>query len=259
MTDSGAVRTLALRAACTWAVWAMCTQVSLGQANPYTPKNGILSWKAVLIGGGFRVTTAIPFRGNLSKYGRLEIVKTESLIGTDVPSELLEQLTRGLAAAFHKGARFALIEVVEGIRLPSEHQALADAPAVAESFRDADPIDAPMRAREDMELFDRQRQAAARAPEQAPSSTLVVRCQVIDFSKGNKFLQLLFIDLGNSVLTLRCSYFDKSSGEELGRSVISSDNSSKAIPSALTSRTALTGVIDGLVDQVTRRKIAGER
>ena len=258
MTGSAA-RTRALRATTTCVVWAMCTQVSFGQAKPYTPKNGILNWKAVLLGGGFRVTTAIPLHGNMSKFGRLEIVRTESLIGMDVPSELLEQLTRGLAAEFHKGARFAVTEVVEGLSLPSDHRAPADDPAVAESFRDADPIEAPMRARDDMVAFDRQRQAAASAPEQAPSSTLVVRCQVIDYAKGNRFLQLLFIDLGNSVLTLRCSYFDKSSGDELGRSVISSDNSSKVIPSALSSRTALTGVIDGLVDQVTRRKIAGER
>ena len=110
-----------------------------------------------------------------------------------------------------------------------------------------------MRTRDDMVAFDRERQAAARTPGLAPSSTLVVRCQVIDYSKGNRFLQLWFIDFGNAVLTLRCSYFDKASGDELGRSVISSDNSSKVIPSALMSRTALTGVINGLVDQVTRR------
>ena len=36
------------------------TLASFAQAKPYTPKNGILNWKAVLLGGAFRVTTAIP-------------------------------------------------------------------------------------------------------------------------------------------------------------------------------------------------------
>ncbi len=248
-----------LRATTTCVVWAMCAHVSFGQATPYTPKNGILNWKAVLIGGGFRVTAAIPFHGNLSTYGRLEIVRTESVIGADVPQALLERVTRGLAAEFNRGARFGVAEVVESFEVPSVSLAHVNGPVLGESFRDADPIAAPMRGWDDMATFDRQRQAAASAPESVPGNTLVVRCQVIDYSKGNRFLQLLFIDLGNAVLTLRCSYFDKTSGDELGRSVISSDNSSKVIPSVLSARTALTGVISGLVDQVTRRKIAGER
>ena len=37
-----------LRATTTCVVWAMCAHVSFGQATPYTPKNGILNWKAVL-------------------------------------------------------------------------------------------------------------------------------------------------------------------------------------------------------------------
>ncbi len=247
------------RVAVTCVVWATWTLVSFGQAKPYTPKNGILNWKAILLGGGFRVTTAIPLHGDFSRYARLEIVRAESLIGSDVPAEVLDQLTLGLAAEFHKGGRFSNIATVDAFSAPPFHPSPSAGALVVESFRDADPLDAPMRTWDDLLAFDRQRQAEAKAPERVSNETLLVRCQVIDYAKGNKFLQLLFLDLGNAVLTLRFSYYDKNSGEELGRSVISSDNSSKAIPSAFSTRTALTGVVEGLVDQVTRRKIAGER
>ena len=57
-----------------------------------------------------------------------------------------------------------------------------------------------MRTRSDLLAFDRQREVAARGSEPATGGTLVVRSQVIDYVKGNKLLQLLFLDLGNAVL-----------------------------------------------------------
>jgi hypothetical protein len=116
-----------------------------------------------------------------------------------------------------------------------------------------------MRSWSDLVAFDRQRAAAAASGATTSGRTLVVRCEVIDYTKGNKWLQFLALDLGNSILTLRFSYYDETTGEELGRTVVSSDNSSSVIPSAFSTRNALTGVIEGLVDQVTRRKLAGER
>ena len=238
-------------------IWALSTHVALGQSAPYIPKNGILNWKAVLIGGGFRVTPAIPLRGDMSKYQRLEIVRTASLIGDDAPESVLNQLTRDLTTEFNRGGRFAATAITESYERPM--QTAGAGPEADDSFLGADPIEAPMRGLDDMVAFDRERIATAACGERCSGPTLVVQCQVIDFAKGNRWLQLLALDIGNSVLTLRCSYFDKISGEELGRSVISSDNSSKVIPSAVTSRTPIAGVVDGLVDQVTRRKIAGER
>jgi hypothetical protein len=246
-----------LRVAATCVVWLTWTLVSSGQVTSYVPKNGILNWKAVLLGGGFRVTTAIPLHGDFSKYSRLEISRTESLIGPDVPAKVLEQLTLGLVTEFRKGGRFSEIAIVDTFAGLRSSTSTVDR-SILGSYRDADPLDAPMRTWDDLLAFDRERQADANSPP-VSDETLEVQCQVIDYAKGNKFLQLLFLDLGNAVLTLRFSYFDKQSGEELGRSVISSDNSSKAIPSVLSTRSALTGVIEGLVDQVTRRKIAGER
>jgi hypothetical protein len=129
--------------------------------------------------------------------------------------------------------------------------------ASLQSFRDADPLDAPLRTTEDMANFDGQREAAARETDH--DATLVVTSDVVDYEKGNKFLQLLAMDIGNSILTLRFSYWDKLTGEELGRSIVSSDNSSKVVPSLLSPRSSLTGVSEGLVDQVTRRKVSAER
>ncbi len=83
--------------------------------------------------------------------------------------------------------------------------------------------------------------------------------EVIDYAKGNKFLQLVPLDLGNAVLTVRFSYYDMETGEELGRQVVSSDNSSKVVPSVISPRNALTGIVEGMVDQVTRRKVAAEQ
>jgi hypothetical protein len=237
------------------AMWASWTLVSFAQAKPYTPKNGILNWKAVLLGGAFRVTTAIPLHGDFSRYARLEVVHAQSVIGPDVPEALLEKLTLGLAEEFRKGERFSNIAIVDSFSPQPFHPPPPNG-TVVESFRDADPIDAPMRTWDDLVSFDRQRHAAVA---RASNETLVVRCQVIDYAKGNKLLQLLFLDLGDAILTLRISYFDKSSGEEVGRSVVSSNNASKGIPSAFSPRSELTGAIEGLVDQVTRRKIAGER
>jgi hypothetical protein len=229
------------------------------QNKPYSPKNGILNVKALLFGGGFRVSTAIPLHGNFAHYRTLEIVHPESLIGKDIPAEFLEKLGVELQTEFEKGGHFAEVKAVRSFDAGSASFASAHSMAM-EDFREADSLDVPMRHAEDMQVFDKQRQQAEQSEESAvPGGTLIVRCQVIDYAKGNKILQLSMLDVGNAILTLRFSYFDKETGEELGRSIISSDNSSRIIPSALSSRTVLNGIADGLVDQITRRKIAAER
>ena len=91
-----------------------------------------------------------------------------------------------------------------------------DAVDAAETFRTADSLDAPLRPDADLAVMDRERQASARA---APA-------------KGNKLAQLLFLNLGDAVVT---------------------------VPSLLSPRTALRGVAEGLVDQITQRKVAAEQ
>ena len=63
----------------------------------YKGKNGVLSMKTLLLGGDFRVTTIIPFKGNLAEYHHLEITRPISLVG-DAPLLLKRQGDRlGLA------------------------------------------------------------------------------------------------------------------------------------------------------------------
>jgi hypothetical protein len=233
--------------------------VAYAQDEPYSPKNGVLNFKALFFGAGFRVTAAIPMQGDFSKFGRVEIVRPESLMGQGLSAEFMAKLGQGLVGEFQKGGRFGDVALVDSYS-PSSAAALPSVPAPAEDFRQADPLDAPMRGLADLLVFDQQRREAA-AGESASSrpGTLVVRCQVIDYAKGSRFLQMLMLDLGNALLTLRFSYYDKDTGEELGRTIVSSDNSSKVIPSAFAPRSAMTGVFEGLVDQVTRRKLAAER
>ena len=246
------------RAAAILVAWSLCTIgiAAQGTPKPYKPKNGVLNWKAILLGGAFRVTTAIPLHGNFAKFRRIEIARTRSVIGPDVPDAFLQQITMQLADQFTRGGHFDDVAVVEAYDKPDAVD-LETVNAAAQSFRDADPLDAPLRSAADMAAFDRQRAAAERAPE--ADSTLVVTSEVVDYAKGNKLLQLIPIDIGNGVLTMRFSYWDKLTGEELGRSVVSSDTSSKLVPSVLSPRTSLSGVSEGLVDQVTRRKVAAER
>jgi hypothetical protein len=234
-------------------VLALSTLPLDAQTKPYTPKNGVLNWKAVVFGGAFRVTTVVPLHGDFAHFDRVEIVEAESLIGSDVPPAVLHDLTEHLVEGFRAGGHFSEVGIV---RAYEPHQARPAAGETTEDFRGSDSLDAPIRPAADMAVMDLARRLAA---DDSAGDTLVVTAQVLDYAKGNKFLQLLLLNLGNGLMTLRMAYYDKATGEELGRSVISSDNSSKVVPSLLSSRTPITGIAEGLVDQVTRRKVAAER
>jgi hypothetical protein len=231
--------------------------MTMAETKPYSPKNGILNLKALILGGGFRVSTAIKLHGDFSRYSRLEIVQPESLIGKDASPKFLKELGDQLQTEFRKDGRFAEVESVETYNPAAAMK--TEPRALGQDFKLADRLEMPIRSAEDLQMFDQQRRSAELSDEPPISITLVIQVQVIDYAKGNKLLQLSMMDLGNAILTLRFSYFDKDTGEEIGRSVISSDNSSRVIPSAISSRSVLSGVIEGLVDQVTRRKVAGER
>ena len=230
-----------------------------GQSKTYSPKNGVLNIRAIVLGGAFRVSTAIPLHGDFSKFQRVEIVRLQSRIGNGVPSEVLNQLTQALRKEIERGARFAEVSVVDSFQKPQAAIMARGAEPIPHDFREADPLEAPMRSWDDLKAFDEQRGLAARRDEgEERTSVLAVVGEVIDYAKGNKFLQLVPIDLWNAILTVRFSYYDMETGEELGRQVVSSDNSSKVVPSILSPRNALTGIVEGMVDQVTRRKVAAE-
>ena len=144
----------------------------------------------------------------------IAFVRARSLIGPDAPGEFLRQLTQQLASEFSRVGTFREEAIVDGYDPRVPHP--VDAVDSAETFRTADSLDAPLRPDADLAVIDRERQASARA---APA-------------KGNKLAQLLFLNLGDAVVT---------------------------VPSLLSPRTALRGIAEGLVDQITRRKVAAEQ
>jgi hypothetical protein len=229
------------------------------KGSKYAPKNGILNIESIILGGAFRVTTVIPLHGDFSKFDRVDVVQTRSLIGEDAPAALLEEVTEKLRAEIEGTGRFSNVRVVDTIpKLPPAMA--AKRVALSDRFREADPLAVPMGTWQDMLNFDEQRRLAAQLEEvTGKHETLAVAGEVLDFAKGNKLLQLLFLDLGNSTLTVRFSFFDEETGEELGRQVVSSDNSSMVLPSVVSPRGPLTGIAEGLVDQISRRKVAAEQ
>ena len=230
-----------------------------GKPLPLRPKNGILNFKAVVLGGAFRVTTIIPLHGDFSKFDRVDIVQTRSMIGADAPPALLEEVTEKLRAEIERTGRFSKVNVV-GTRPKPSDGTTAKPVVLSDRFSAADPLEAPMGTWKDLLSFDEQRRLAAQLQNvEGQHNALVVTGEVLDFTKGNKLLQLLFLDLGNSTLTVRFSYFDEETGEELGRQVVSSDNSSTLVPSLVSSRSPLTGIAEGMVDQISRRKVAAEQ
>lgn len=223
------------------------------QGKTYSPKNGVVSWKTVILGGGFRVNAVVPLHGDFAKFNRLEVVRAVSAIGPDVPLVVLDRLTQRLVVEFKGLGKFSDVSPIEAFDIVAPSP--TDAGNQQLSFVGADPLDAPIRPSTDMSVFDRQR-ALASLP---PPATLILKSEVIDYAPGNKFAQLLFLNIGNALITTRLTYFDKTTAVELGRSVVSSDSSSKVLPSIISPRSFLDGVTDGIVDQVTRRQVVAEQ
>jgi hypothetical protein len=124
------------------------------------------------------------------------------------------------------------------------------------------PLQNPIGTMADMEARDRQRLLVNANASSAEDRTLVVVIEVLDYLKGSRLKQVLPLDLGKSILTVRLRYYDRDSGEEIGRQIISGKTSGSALlgpVSPRTPRTALSGVADGFIDQVTRRIAESER
>src|SRR6266436_5838299 len=64
------------------------TEVARRNLENYKGENGILSMKTLVLGGEFRVTTVIPFRGNVADYNQLEISRPVSLVGGALNEEV---------------------------------------------------------------------------------------------------------------------------------------------------------------------------
>ena len=241
---------------------AQTTAVRIARRNleNYKGQNGILSMKTLVLGGEFRVTTVIPFRGNVADYNQLEITRPVSLVGPALSVAVSNRQAAKIKSQFESRKLFEAVTVIESYdpALYSGKQQGLRKIANTHSAQ-ADVLEAPIRSAEDMEARDGERAREQQEFEQPSPRTLVTVIEVLDYAKGSRLKQALPLDLGKSILTVRLRYYDKMTGQEIGRQIISGRSDGSSLLGPLSPRDALSGVADGLVDQVTRRIAASEK
>jgi hypothetical protein len=238
--------------------FAQATSVKVARRNleNYKGQNGILSMKTIVLGGEFRVTTVIPFRGNVSDYNQLEITRPISLVGPALNVDVSNHQVAKIKSQFESRKIFETVAVIDSydpaIYAGTQRGSKAEVKGNAQDTA----LEAPILSAEDMDARDKERVREQEEFERPPSRTLVTVIEVIDYAKGSRLKQLLPLDLGKSILTVRLRYYDKTTGEEIGRQIISGRSDGSSLLGPLSPRDALSGVADGLVDQVTRRVAA---
>src|SRR5262249_42353400 len=83
----------------------------------YKGKNGILSMKTVVLGGDFRVTTIIPFKGNLAEYHHLEITRPVSLVGGVLTPQVSSQQLAKLKSQMEERRIFESVTVIDSFSM----------------------------------------------------------------------------------------------------------------------------------------------
>ena len=231
----------------------------------YKGENGIISAKTLILGGEFRVTTVIPFKGNFAEYHHLEIAKPVSLVGKALtPDEASRQVAK-FKSQFETRRLFETVAVIDAYdaATASQLQQQSSANTPSEESNDVERgelLDAPIGSFDDLIARDKRRALREDAGQQHfADKTLVVVIEVLDYAKGSRWKQALPLDLGKSILTVRLRYYDKSTGEEVGRQVISGQSDGSSLLGPLSPRDGLSGVADGFIDQVTRRVAASEK
>lgn len=242
---------------------ARATTVRVARRNleNYKGQNGILSVKTLILGGDFRVTTVVPFRGNIADYKQLEITRPISLVGRALSAEASNRQVAKIISQFESRKIFESVAVIDSYNpafYGRQHNQLQTEPPDINRAEE-DPLEAPIGSIEDMEARDRQRALKKQELERPSARTLVTVIEVLDYAKGNRLKQALPLDLGKSILTVRLRYYDKMTGQEIGRQIISGQSDGSSLLGPLSPRDALSGVADGLVDQVIRRVAASEK
>jgi hypothetical protein len=225
-----------------------------GAVERYKGETGLISAKTLILGGEFRVTTVIPFKGTLADYRKLEIVTPVSLVGTALSQEAAEKEAEKFKEQFVAKRLFEVVSVVPSF------DPRAQPPRAYRDVNDensTDSLEAPIGTIADMERRDRAREM--RGVHQTRAKTLVAVIEVIDYEKGSRWKQALPLDLGKSILTVRLRYYDKDNGQEIGRQIISGQQDGSGLIGPLSPRSSLAAVTEGFVDQVTRRIAAADR
>jgi hypothetical protein len=227
----------------------------------YKGKNGIVSMKSVVLGGDFRVTTIIPFKGNIADYNRLEIARPISLVGGTLTTQASNQQLAKLKSQLEEKKIFESVTVIDTYNTADATQVQKRIQTTSNNIvvEEFDALDSPIGSFTDMEARDKRRLRQDQEPERPSDLTLVTVIEVLDYAKGNRLKQALPLDLGKSILTVRLRYYDKDSGKEIGRQIVSGKSGGSSLLGPVAPRDALSGVADGFVDQVTRRVAASVR
>jgi hypothetical protein len=227
----------------------------------YKGKNGIVSMKTVVLGGDFRVTTVIPFKGNLADYRRLEIARPISLVGGALTSQVSDHQLERLKSQLEEKRIFESVTVIDTYMAADQVQLQKPIRDTSNNtgVQELDSLDSPICSFTDMEARDSRRLRQDNGAEGLLDLTLVTVIEVLDYAKGNRLKQALPLDLGKSILTVRLRYYDKDSGKEIGRQIVSGKSGGSSLLGPISPRDALSGVADGFVDQITRRVVAAEK
>lgn len=226
----------------------------------YKGENGILSAKTLVLGGEFRVTTVIPFKGNFAEYHHLEIARPVSLVGNALRQQVATAQVNKFKSQFESRRLFKSVVVIDSYD-PAEFSRQKERSATdSDDIDKVESLDAPIGSFDDLLARDRLRALREQAGQQTSADkTLVAVIEVLDYEKGSRLKQALQLDLGKSILTVRLGYYDKQTGEEIGRQVISGQSDGSSLLGPLSPRDGLSGVADGFLDQVTRRVAASEK
>jgi hypothetical protein len=186
-------------------------------------------------------------------------------VGKALTPDVANRQVAKFKSQFESRKLFETVAVIDAYdpATTSSHQQPSSANSQSEKPDDvngAESLDAPIGNFDDLVARDNLRslaQDAGRRP--AADKILVVVIEVLDYTKGSRWKQALPLDLGKSILTVRFRYYDKKTGEEVGRQVISGQSDGSSLLGPLSPRDGLSGVADGFIDQVTRRVAASER
>src|SRR5262249_28588778 len=156
----------------------------------------IFSVKTVVLGGEFRVTTVIPFKGNLADYHHLEITRPVSLVGGALTTDVADRQVGKIKSQFEEKRIFESLTVTYSYSATAAGQ--TPKPHRDDSFNtnadSADPLDSPIAGYSTMEARDRQRALQNDKPETPSNRTLVTVIEVLDYAKGSRIKQALPLD-----------------------------------------------------------------
>ena len=144
---------------------------------------------------------------------------------------------------------------------PSSSPIRKTAAVESDNAEEKDSLDGPMLTMDDLRRFDKARalkESGLPLPGK-PQRALVILGEVLDYEKGNHILQYFPFNIGSTIFTIRFRYFDKQTGEELGRQIITGEVSSDTYAGFVGMHSALKDVVEGLADQVTRRVLQSEQ